>query len=200
MRTPAADAAEQALELLRSKVRAMTLEQILLPSVATVSVRQALRRLEQRNLIERRVVMMEPILELKGPAIAWAPTDPPPPFGVVSWQLRSRWRSRPQRTLVFTATRLAMGMSRRLRASEIRHDCHVAEVYRKLKQYRPAWAEHWVHEDQFAEQMFTEGRVPDAAIASDPIVAIEFGGSYRADKLLSFHVAMAAQNIPYEVW
>jgi hypothetical protein len=202
----AAYLAEHTLELLATKVRAMTLEQIVIAPVTRLGARSALRRLERRGLIRRQIVMMEPILNLSRPVTTWSPGDRPPAFGEVSWRLRSRWRECPRRTMVYTATDLARDEhteslgSRRLRPSEIRHDCHVAEVYRQLAHCRPELAANWVHEDAFAGRFFSGDRIPDAAIADGSLVAIDFGGSYRASKLLSLHRAMESQNIPYEVW
>jgi hypothetical protein len=76
-------------------------------------------------------------------------------------------------------------------------------VYRTFVSARPQQAALWVAEDDFArhglEMLFGE-RIPDAVIAASPPMAIDFGGSYRAEKLVSFHRAMAARQIPYEIW
>ncbi len=202
--------ARATLHLLVTKVRAISLDQLRSSQTCPRrSLQAAMRRLEQHGLVVRHTVLMEPILDLHGPVATWLPGEAAPNLGNVSWQLRTRWRAPLKRMTVYAATARACRHlagtigGRPLRASEIRHDCHVAEVYRKLTAYRPEIETQWIPEDAFALQNpapFRGDRVPDAMLATIPAVAIEFGGSYRTPKLLSFHRAMAAQEIPYEIW
>jgi hypothetical protein len=200
--------ARSVTELLVNRFRAVSLDQVTRLFGKKPAARRAMRRLEQSGLILGQTVMMERICALDAPVIAWSPCEEVPNFGRASWQLRTRWRDVPQRTVVYSATAKARQFfdgkigGRPLRPSEIRHDCHVAEVYFRILTTRPHLAELWMPEDALVKlqhELWGE-RVPDAIIAMTPPMAIDFGGSYRTPKLWSFHRAMATRSIPYEIW
>ena len=194
----------EALNLLLNYARAISFEQLISSQADRAAVHDAMRRLEHRGLIEFHKVLMHPILELKAPVLSWSPGRQPPNFGQGSWRLRTRWHADPKRTIVCTATERAhfqIGGTVRCRtprADEISHDCHVAEVYRIYCQEWPELATLWRGEDSLT--VFLGGRIPDALIQSAPPVAIDFGGSYRSEKLLSLHRAMESRGFAYEIW
>jgi hypothetical protein len=200
---------DQALDLLVTKLRALSLDQLTADARTRTAVRSLMRRWARKGAVASRIEFMQPILKLTAPTVRWCPGDEPPDFGRAAWQFRTRWGQPPQRTIVYWAAEKVRRLKsvalwgRPPRPAEMRHDCHVAEVYRTLVSARPEQASVWVPEDDFARHglaMLFEERIPDALIAASPPLAIEFGGSYRAEKLVSFHRAMAARQVPYEIW
>jgi len=168
----------------------------------------AVFELEERALLSSRCVLARPTLILGGPLVQWLPGDELPDFGAVAYRLRRRWREAVEPTEIVVATRKAkrrfggFGGERWPRPSEISHDVSLAGVYLWYRAYKPEEAECWIGE----AQLYTEGwgmgeRLPDALIRrndGDIERVVEFGGSYRKQKLEAFHREMC--EFPYEIW
>ena len=62
--------------------------------------RRRLKRLADRKLLHRIVVMARPAPAFESPLIIWRPGDVAPNFGKIAYRCSARWRSRPARQCV----------------------------------------------------------------------------------------------------
>lgn len=204
------DGGRRIVDLLTRQARVLTVQQIAMTwfGANEARARVAVFELEQQALLSRRCVLARPTLILDGPLVQWLPGDELPDFGAVAYRLRRRWREAVEPTEIVVATREA---KRRLggfcggrwpRQSEISHDVSLSEVYLWYRTFKPEEAECWVPEAQiYAERWGMGERLPDALIRGrDGGIerVVEFGGSYRKQKLQAFHREMC--EIPYEIW
>ncbi len=104
--------------------------------------------------------MVHPVLKLSAePVHEWTPDcETTPNFERIAWKLRSRWKLSPVRTKVVTSPH---GKTRTPRASELRHDLHVTELFFALGK-----PDNWQHEDILETEQHKEV-VPDACIFDD---------------------------------
>ena len=197
------------LNVLCTRIRVMTTEQVGQMMAIESGLDTFIRQLESANLVVRRRVLARPVLRLVRPVVAWRPGEPLPEFGRVAYRLQQRWSAPLKATEIVIATKVTAKrrggcfLGRWPRASEISHDVNLAGVYLWFRKNRPADAVAWLPEaQQLREGLGTRvgSRLPDALIHSNGAIrcVIEFGGSYRKHKLVSFH----AQNecVPYEIW
>ena len=171
--------------------------------------RRRLKRLADRNLLQRISVMARPAPAFESPLITWRPGDAAPDFGKIAYRCHARWRSRPTRqSVVWLATKVASqafgGTARgKLKHSmQATHDLGVAAVWLRLQQVAPQWAAAWRSEDLLAHTR-TGQKLPDAFIVDDAeqvIWVIEFGGSYDAERVKAFHQDCESRNLPYQLW
>ena len=171
--------------------------------------RRRLKRLADRNLIQRTIVVARPAPLFESPLITWKPGDAAPDFGKIAYRCQARWRSRPARqSVVWLATKVAShafgGTARgKLKHSmQATHDLGVAAVWLRLQQVAPQWAAAWRSEDLLAHTR-TGQKLPDAFIVDDAeqvIWVIEFGGGYDAERVEAFHRDCASRNLPYQLW
>ena len=169
--------------------------------------RRRLGPLSRAGLLEEREVLAHPLLDLAEPEFTWTPGLPGPDFEAVSYRLKSRWTEKPRRTRVFIATKRTLaelgGAGGKLPAlGQETHDLHMGTIYlRRLKQ-DPAAAEAWVGEDVFAPNRRRQ-KLPDAVLlgpGQEVRLAIEFAGSYAAERVARFHEDCARRGTPYELW
>lgn len=192
---------ERLLDFLTNRFRVIGDYQ--LSHVSRHKARALLRRLQHRELVDVRMVIVPPELTLKTPVFSWQPHDPPPNYSRLAWKLASRWQGPHRSVLIAVATEKARRetggrlKTRPLRRTEVSHDLHVTAIYLKLCRERPDQAALWVHEDDTSHRTNIEGLVPDAMLGA---TAIEFGGRYRAAKLRAIHRGHATQDQPYEIW
>lgn len=205
------------LEALTQRVRVLTLRQIARTWWADSGERAAesrLRRLEAQNLLSLRRELAHPEIEISEPTVAWEPGKQDPDAGALSYRLQSRWTMLPSSTLCVSATRLSASNfgghgGRPSRAVERTHDIHMAAVYLVYRSRSPEVLQWWIFEERIkAERKLVTGRaktfgekLPDAILRT-PLgpKAIEFGGAYGKDKVLSFHRYCKDQALPYEIW
>lgn len=204
----------QILKTLSLKVRMLSLEQIASAWWSPARGAEALARrrmgmLAEAGLVSRLYAQVRPLPQKTSPVISWRPGAPPPDFSAAAWKLQARWTAPPRRTSIYIATRTAANQfGGRLRGKvrydlQATHDLGVAQIYLHILRTDPSSAERWVGEDilRFSRP---RQKLPDAAIAREKdkriITAIEFGGAYDAGRLQDFHQAMAARNMPYQVW
>ena len=86
--------------------------------------------------------------------------------------------------------------------SQLSHNLHVALVHIRLAATSPALARAWVHEDEL-EGSYEKGEPrPDAVIfdGRKPVLAVEFGGDYSAQKLFEQRRGCARRKLPWELW
>lgn len=170
--------------------------------------RRRIRLLCDAGWLDTGQVLARPLLHLAEPLIVWKPGDQTPMFNQLAWWAQSRWNLPVRRVTVLAAGLHARhtfgGNDRRpLRnVCQFTHDVHVAAVYLRYFVASPDLAAMWRGEDV----LFRRGRhrfVPDAVLQDSqgvPIRAIEFGGSYPADRFRHLHNDCAQRAIPYEVW
>ncbi len=171
--------------------------------------RRRLKRLADRNLLQRTFVTARPTPAFESPLITWRPGDAAPDFGKIAYRCQARWRSRPPRQcVVWLATKVASqafgGTARgKLKHSmQATHDLGVAAVWLRLHQVAPQWAAAWRSEDLLANTRVGQ-KLPDAFIVDDSeqvIWVIEFGGGYDAARVKAFHQDCESRNLPYQLW
>lgn len=206
------------LSSLTRSIRLILLEQVSQTwwseaAFGTVAARARLERLEAAGLLVRRVFPMHPLLDLQHPIHAWRPGEVAPDFGAISYRLRKRWSAGTIPATAYIATKQAAklmgGLPRggkadgRLRHPlQATHDAHVAELFLRLLRAEPALAGQWISEEQI--QARTPGtKASDGALVDGTgriRLAIEFGGSYRPDRVQSFHHECVRNGLPYELW
>lgn len=200
------------LEVLTRRVRVLSLDQVARTFWVGTATAHALAeaRLEQlaaAGLVERTVMMVHPELPLEAPLTTWQPDMPRPALPELSRRLRARWRMADVATPLFVATAAAAAQlgghgGRAVRTSEATHDVHLAAVYLRMRSELPTRTRSWRSEAVLlAEGKGRREKLPDAMVTDGRSeTAIEFGGSYAADKLSAFHAHCDRRRIGYEVW
>jgi len=169
--------------------------------------RRTLKMLCDAGLIQKFTVSAHPEIPTTDAVVTWSPGAPPPDFGAVSYVLQTRWQEPVGPVSVFTATakaaRYFAGYGGRLkRPLQATHDLHVASIYLEFLKHRPIDAKAWISEDGLGPIKRREKR-PDALLQygdGRPPVVIEFGGSYRRERVLKVHAHCAARGLSYELW
>jgi hypothetical protein len=196
-----------------SKVRLFSLDQIARTwwSGRPRELRRAaarLKRLAGDGWLRSAVVLARPLLALDSPVVEWAPGTPFPDFQAISRQLRRRWTVSATKTLVFLAAPRAVatfgGSARGVvpNLCQTTHDLHVGEIYLGYLRTDRGKCDLWVGEDAIAGRFGWEKKL-DAVLADDRgrvLRGIEFGGSYRPDRVQACHEECATRNIPYSLW
>jgi hypothetical protein len=203
--------ADKIVHLLTKKVRVLTDEQLARTFFASAKkpirqARETARRLEGKGLAIVQTSMVHPELLLEQPLLDWKPGDVEPNLDRLGWQTASRWTKPPLRTFVVSATVKARQLvggycgGRPERAREICHDIHVTSIFLHLRRTQPDWAMAWVPEDQTAadQRWRPQSRIPDAIIQNDPQVYVDFGGSYKAEKLKLIFAAW--RTVRFQIW
>lgn len=198
------------LDPLTKKVRVLSFPQIERTlfsgtSDAKESAKALTEQLEQAGYLVTYSAMVHPEIKLSGAICCYEPNGTVPDFKAVASVTRGRWKQSPVVTRVAYATKHAkqelggyLG-GKKPRPSETRHDIHVAQIYLNMQATDPARAVAWMHEEQLRDRPeFAGGSRPDALVASDEPVVIEFGGAYPRKKLEAFHAQQ--QQRRYEIW
>lgn len=171
------------------------------------NARRRLRRFVELGLVKRKVALARPLPEMLSPVFQWMPGRAEPDVGQIAFQLQSRWRYQALRsTIVFVPTPTILnhfgGRQKTLMSSQASHDLGVSEVWLWYLRNRPALAAAWRGEDLLIENEPGES-LPDAVLVDaneQPVMLIEFGGDYNANRIATFHDAAAMRGIPYQVW
>jgi hypothetical protein len=197
---------------LSRKIRVASLSQIARTWFSNPSLGYG-RALSRVNYLVRVGVLISltlrvhPEQPLEAAIWSWRPGEPQPPFGILSYRLRSRWREPLAATTVYTASekaaRVYAGHGGRLaHPLQVTHDLHVSAIFLKLRKNSPAEAEGWVSEDQLAPLRRGQ-KLPDAEIHGDAgrvLKVIEFGGSYAPERVRLVHEDCERRQVPYELW
>ena len=173
------------------------------------NVRKRMQRLADASWVSRCRVLARPTPELVEPLLSWTRSEATPDFGAVAYRTQQRWRHRPTRMCTVW---IASEQSSRLYGGEHRgslhnplqatHDLGVAEVWLRLREVSPVWADAWRSEDQMAHTRRGE-KIPDAFIVDerDQVVwVIEFAGAYDAQRIRDFHDDCANRGLGYQLW
>ena len=118
-----------------------------------------------------------------------------------------RTRRAPQATTVYLASlraaRLFGGTGGRFTYPlQATHDLHVTAIYVGMAEANDPRLARWRGEETLRLAR-RRGKVPDAVLVDDrgrATMAIEFGGSYRPDRVRSFHRVCENRRLPYELW
>lgn len=211
------DRDREVLSALTHKVRLLTAVQVARawwPSSAAglENARKRLALLLGEGLLDRFSVQSHPELALSGPVFSWHPGGEQPNYEAVSYRLRSRWTEAVRSTTVFTASRKSArifggfaggcrsgGLKQPLQAT---HDLHVSSMFVRLVLEEPERASTWVSEETIAPTRKHQ-KLPDAMLLNPdgtPALVLEFGGSYRAERVERVHLDCVARSLPYELW
>ena len=199
---------EALLDALTRRVRLITAPLVAVLWASSVPVvGRRLARLHRADLLLRARVMAHPLLDLAEPLIVWAPGDPDPEAGPASYRAKTRWDRAPVSTTVFLASRrtarLFGGSGGRFDYPlQATHDLHVTALYVRLVRRDPETAACWRGEETIRRRR-RRGKVADAVLVDHrerPVRAVEFGGSYRTDRIAAFHRVCKNRHLPYELW
>lgn len=174
---------------------------------SAVYVRRRLGKLEAAGLVFSTRVLAHPLLDLEAPLVRWRPGEPEPNLGRVSHRLKARWTESQKLTTVYLPTKrtahLHGGVGGRFDYPlQATHDLHVTALYVRLAAEDPERAAWWRGEEALRLGR-KRGKICDALIVDSrerPTLAIEFGGSYRVDRVRAFHRVMNNRRLPYEIW
>lgn len=167
-----------------------------------------IRSLCQSGWLDARQVLARPLLNLSQPLNIWVPGDTAPSFDHLAWQTQSRWKCPARRVTVLAASQRARqmigGTGRRplKNICQVTHDLHVTAIYLNYFREHPDLVNAWQGEDGIAVNRRYQV-LPDALLVDGEghaYRAIEFGGSYDAQRLRHFHDGCAERELPYEVW
>ena len=170
--------------------------------------RRTIARLERKHLLFLVRAIVHPELTLTAPIISWQPGDPTPDFGAAAYRLQARWTKPLEPETLVCATRFACrllgsrGKGRIHRPLQLTHDLHVTSIYLHFLQHDPSSARAWLSEASIAPERRGQ-KLPDA-ILRDPAlgrdVVIEFGGSYRKERVELVHADCVRRSLAYQLW
>jgi hypothetical protein len=171
--------------------------------------RRRLKRLAQNGLLARITVQARSLPALESPLVSWQPGDAAPNFGQVAYRCQQRWRCRPTRPctawiVTETGAQLFGGVRRGdlKHAMQATHDLGVAAIWLRFREVAPQWAAAWRSEDLLAHTRQGE-KLPDAFLvdqAEQVLWVVEFGGSYDAQRVQTFHQDCVTRSLPYQLW
>lgn len=203
---------EKILGALVRHIRLATLDQIARgwwpENVGRINATRRLQRLEKSGWVHSLRVFARPLLPLDQPEVSWQPGVEMPPFPKISLAMKNRWKEPARQCRVFAASKRAKcalaGREQRpvKNFCQVTHDLHVTEIFLCYLETWPAEAARWLGEDEIASTRRHQV-LPDAMLADPsghPIRAIEFGGSYSAERLREFHLDCERRRLSYEVW
>jgi hypothetical protein len=199
------------LSILATKVKVLTLDQVRRtwwPNCSNDdSAIRRVKRLRQIGLLNLRVLVSFPEIELGGPLFGWRPGLAEPDFSSVIAQTRRRWAKSIQGVSIVSITGSGAsqfgGRARPVRPSEGTHDVHVAQVFLHKRLRFPEEAAAWISESQLAYECRGERSViPDALVRlPDQSLAVEVvGESYSLLKLKQFCSYCGRRGWGYELW
>jgi hypothetical protein len=199
----------QIVGTLLKKVRVVSLGQVVMTwwGGRTTPAARRLRRLEAGGWIIGERLLARPLLPLDAPLFVWAPGEPPPDCGHLSYRAQARWHVPAEPTLVwYAAPTAAARLGGHARGAvknhcQVTHDLHVCELYLKLLRSGDPRAAAWVGEDVLTPGLLGPG-VPDAVLMrrGKPVRVVEFGGAYPPNRFEKFHEYCALAQITYEIW
>jgi hypothetical protein len=141
--------------------------------------------------------MLHPVLDLasQGTLLDWGPGDSEPNFQRIGYEVRSRWRETPVRTLVAIPTIEGGGTGRLPRPSEVLHDIHVTEL-------GLLFGEAFEHEDRMVADKWKHDFKPDGLVRDDAgeTICLDFAGRYSAEKLAAMHGNYSNANHRYRLY
>lgn len=197
------------LPVLASPVRVMSETQIgrtWFPSASKAELQAVLRWCEENHYVVRHPALVHPELPLSEPLARWSPGDAPPDAASVAYALQIRWCKPLVKQTVYTAARRTLRLyggprqrEGRLNHFQLTHDLMVSALFLLFRQTEPDRAETWISEDLLPKRR--GAKQPDALVQTNagPLF-IEFGGSYRAERLRKLHRHCASTGIAYEIW
>lgn len=171
------------------------------------NARRRLHRFVEMGLVRRSVVMARPLPELLAPVFVWQPGTDDPDVRQIAFQLQSRWRYRALRsTVIYLPTERTVnhfgGRNKAVLSAQVSHDLGVSEVWLWFFCNHPSYAKAWR-----GENLITDGEpgqaLPDAVLLDsndEPVMLIEFGGDYEADRIAAFHDDAVLRGLPYQIW
>lgn len=197
------------ISTLTARVRVLTTEQVgrtWWPSASNPEsgARRRLRALSDARLVSVQTLLAHPEIDLVAPVAIWHRGLPEPDFAALARSLAKRWTEPERATPCVAATQQAVaqfgGSGGRLpRDSEATHDIHLAAVHLRMVQELPTRAASWTPEAALRKGQGI--KIPDAIVRDGKYrTAIEFGGSYSAEKLAGFHRYCEGRGLGYELW
>lgn len=179
-------------------------------ATATRECERLLNNLLASRCVERTRVFARPVPDLSGgPLLRWEPGSARlPEVGKVLWRASSRWVDPPRMQTVWHAGRRLLshsgqsGDGRIRQPGQVTHDLCVSQVLTELvcTQDRGRDAAAWIGEEHLGKLI--RGKVPDAVIARPgglPL-AIDFIGSYPADRIERVMRFYSRLGLPFELW
>lgn len=171
--------------------------------IAISTMRKRLKRLAEDRWVCPLTAWCSDVEPIDTPLFAWAPGDPEPNYGAVSYLARSRWDEKPVRkTTVYTASTkmLALfGLPKRphVKLHQATHDLGCNRMYWFARRTWPHL--NFIGEDLFAPRGHGVG-VEDAQLCDGEriVYVLEHAGAYRMDRVRHLHEHVAVErSLPY---
>ena len=89
-----------------------------------------------------------------------------------------------------------------VKLTQVTHDLFVSEVFLNYFRRGLDMATHWIGEDRLPREWPVSER-PDGLLVDEDgkcLRAVEYGGDYSIDRLVSLHAAFTSVPVPYELW
>lgn len=201
------------INLLVCRVRVLSVTQIATTFWPSAAEGEALaeRRIAEMvgmGLLERQIVMTQPVTPLIEPLVTWQSGLPPPDFQSVVSRFAGRWTTPVESIPAVIGTQQAGtefgGVGGRWpRLSETNHDLHLASIFLRMREELPTRANTWKSEGVIvAEGNRHRQKLPDALVRDGRFTtAIECcGSSYDKPKLEAFHIYCEKKGFGYELW
>jgi hypothetical protein len=179
-------------------------------ATATRECERVLNRLLASKCARRTRVFARPTPDLSGgPLLRWEPGGGLlPDVGKITWRAFARWVEPPRMQTVWHAGRRLLshvaqaGDGRLRQPGQVTHDLCVTQILTELvsTQARGEDAAGWIGEEHLGKLI--RGKVPDAVIARPgglPL-AIDFTGSYPADRVERVMRFYSRLGLPFELW
>ena len=176
---------------------------------AVREVERLLARCHRQGWGRRSRVFARPVPDLSaGPLAAWRPGEVLPDAAPIAWQAAARWTEPPRPVAVWHAAKRLLsqlgksGDGRVRQPLQATHDLAVSQVLAELARtpHRAGDAAAWVGEEHLGK--LARGKVPDAVITrpDELPLAVDFVGSYPADRISRVMRFYARLGLPFELW
>ena len=171
------------------------------------NVRKRMKKLIAAGFIETRTICAQPIPPIRSPLCRWKPGQEIPLPGQVAYAAKKRFRNRTPRSMTAlkasTRTLHLFGCATRARLKTYQHthDLGLSETYVFFYNRWPRLTHHWIGEDAYAAVLGHGQEVEDAQLLHPrsrvTMLAIEYTGHYRRDRVASLIEALVNRNVAF---
>lgn len=176
------------------------------------AINRRVRELVASDLVQHAKVACRPLLELDAPLYACNPAEERYDYGragELAWKLEKRWKNLPMEPeCVYYAGKKAIALFGGVMKGAVKqyahlsHDAQCAWLYARYLEANPALARTIVSEHANLDAIKFQ-KVPDFVChdsANRPVLALEVGGFYPAEKLTALFRDLERRGLALELW